>query len=224
MLAGMWAALLSRMVLAGFLAGTAACAQTAKPAASPADIKRADQLFRSGSAAFAAGNLSAAHTDFASLVRLMPRIATAHTAYGVVLFAEGQLPAAVSELEAARKLDPNDVRAAINLGVAYRRLDQNEKSVQAFSSVANRPDAELSATEAVLYAGALAATRDVRARANGDRASLAARSEQCSIAGRFGRIACSKQDPIRPPRRHSSAPFPWMQISLPRTPIWDLCC
>jgi protein O-GlcNAc transferase len=161
MLAGMSAALLGRMVLAGFLAGTAACAQTAKPTASAADIKRADQLFRSGSAAFAAGNLSAAHSDFASLVHLMPRIATAHTAYGVVLLAEGQLPAAVSELEAARKLDPNDVRAAINLGVAYRRLDQNEKSVQAFSSVAHRPDAELSATEAVLYAGALAATRDV---------------------------------------------------------------
>jgi len=76
----MWTALLSRVVLAGFLAGTAAYAQTAKPTASAADIKRADQLFRSGSAAFAAGNLSAAHSDFAGLVRLMPRIATAHTA------------------------------------------------------------------------------------------------------------------------------------------------
>jgi protein O-GlcNAc transferase len=160
MLAGMWAGLLSRMVLAGFLAGAAACAQSAKPVSGAAEIRRADQLFRSGSAAFAAGNLSAAHADFASLVRLMPRIAAAHTAYGAVLLAEGQLPAAVTELEAARRLDPNDIRAAINLGVAYRRLDQNEKSVQAFSSVANRPDAELSATEAVLYAGALAATRD----------------------------------------------------------------
>ena len=156
----MWAGALSRMVLAGFLAGTAAYTQTAKPVAGAAELKRADQLFRSGSAAFAAGNLSDAHKDFDSLVHLVPRISTAHTAYGVVLLAEGQLLAAVTELETARKLDPNDVRAAINLGVAYRRLDQNEKSVQAFSSVANRPDAELSATEAVLYAGALAATSD----------------------------------------------------------------
>src|ERR1700733_4499919 len=159
-MAGMWAGALSRMVLAGFLAGTPAYAQTAKPVAGAAELKRADQLFRSGSAAFAAGNLSDAHKDFDSLVHLVPRISTAHTAYGVVLLAEGQLLAAVTELETARKLDPNDVRAAINLGVAYRRLDQNEKSVQAFSSVANRPDGELSATEAVLYAGALAATRD----------------------------------------------------------------
>jgi protein O-GlcNAc transferase len=148
------------MVLAGFLAGAAACAQTAKPASGAAEIKRADQLFRSGSAAFAAGNLTVAHTDFAALVRLMPRIAAAHTAYGAVLLAEGQLPAAVTQLEAARSLDPDDVRAAINLGVAYRRLNQNEKSVQAFSSVASRPGAELSASEAVLYAGALAATSD----------------------------------------------------------------
>ena len=133
----MWAGALSRMVLAGFLAGTAAYTQTAKPVAGAAELKRADQLFRSGSAAFAAGNLSDAHKDFDSLVHLVPRISTAHTAYGVVLLAEGQLLAAVTELETARKLDPNDVRAAINLGVAYRRLDQNEKSVQAFSSAAN---------------------------------------------------------------------------------------
>jgi tetratricopeptide (TPR) repeat protein len=146
------------MVLAGFLAGAAASAQTSRPVSGADDLKRADQLFRSGSAAFAAGNLSAAHTDFASLVRLMPRIATAHTAYGAVLLAEGQLPAAIAELEEARRLDPHDIRAALNLGVAYRRLDQNAKAVQAFSSVASQSDIDFSATEAVSYAGALAAT------------------------------------------------------------------
>ena len=157
---GMLGGPLRRMVVATFLAGVAACAQTSKPVSGADDIQKADRLFRSGSAAFAAGDLKAAHTDFASLVRLVPRIATAHTAYGVVLLAEGQPLAAVKELEEARRLDPNDVKTAINLGVAYRQLDQNGKAVQAFSSVADQPGAALSATEAVSYAGALAATQD----------------------------------------------------------------
>ncbi len=215
-LPGMWAGLISRVVFAGFLAGTAACAQNAKPTGSAADIKRADQLFRSGSAAFAAGDLSTAHKDFAGLVRLMPRISTAHTAYGVVLLAEGQLPAAVTELETARSLDPNDVRAAINLGLAYRRLDQNEKSVQAFSSIANRPDAELSTTEAVLYAGALAATGDAaRAQTVIDEA-LKRDPNSAPLQDALGALL-AQADPTPPPRRHLSAPFPSMQILLPRT-------
>jgi len=148
------------MVVATFLAGAAAWAQASKPVPSANDIQKADRLFRAGSAAFETGDLRAAHTDFASLVRLMPRIAAAHTAYGAVLLAEGNPSAAVAELEEARRLDPNDVKAAINLGVAYRQLDQNAKAVQAFSSVADRADAALSATEAVSYAGALAATQD----------------------------------------------------------------
>ena len=159
-LVGMLAGPLSRMVVATFLAGAVAWAQASKPVPSANDIQKADRLFRAGSAAFETGDLRAAHTDFASLVRLMPRIAAAHTAYGAVLLAEGNPSAAVAELEEARRLDPNDVKAAINLGVAYRQLDQNAKAVQAFSSVADRADVALSATEAVSYAGALAATQD----------------------------------------------------------------
>jgi protein O-GlcNAc transferase len=151
---------LGRMVVATFLAGAAVWAQTSKPVSGADDVQKADRLFRSGSAAFETGDLRTAHTDFASLVRLMPQIATAHSAYGAVLLAENQPAAAVKELEEARRLDPNDVKAAINLGMAYRQLDQNGKAVQAFSSAADRVDAPLSATEAVSYAGALAATQD----------------------------------------------------------------
>jgi protein O-GlcNAc transferase len=159
MLVGMLAGSLSRMVVAIFLAGAVACAQTTKPIAGGNDIQKADNLFRSGSAAFERGDLRAAHADFASLVRLVPQIATAHTAYGAVLLAEGQPSAAATELEQARRLDPNDVRAVLNLGMAYRQLDQNEKAVQAFLSVADRVEPALSATEAIAYAGALAATK-----------------------------------------------------------------
>jgi protein O-GlcNAc transferase len=159
-LVGMLAGRLSCMVVATLLAGAVAWAQASKPVPGANDIQKADRLLRAGSAAFETGDLRAAHTDFASLVRLMPRIAAAHTAYGAVLLAEGKPSAAVAELEEARRLDPNDVKAAINLGVAYRQLNQNAKAVQAFSSVADRADAALSATEAVSYAGALAATQD----------------------------------------------------------------
>ena len=93
---------LRRIVVATFLAGVAACAQTSKPVSGADDIQKADRLFRSGSAAFATGDLKAAHTDFASLVRLVPQIAAAHTAYGAVLLAEGQPLAAVKELAGSK--------------------------------------------------------------------------------------------------------------------------
>ena len=133
------------------LGGVAATAQTA-------NVQQADRLFREGSAAFAAQNLSLAHADFAKLVKLVPQVAAGHTAFGAVLLAEGQTEAAVSELEQARKLDPNDALTALNLGVGYRRLDRNADAVRAFSSVAGRPGVTLSATEVFSYAGALAAT------------------------------------------------------------------
>jgi protein O-GlcNAc transferase len=160
MLVDMLAGSLSRLIVMALLAGAVVWAQTAEPVPGPNVIQKADQLFRSGSAAFQRGDLQAAHADFASLVHLVPQIAAAHTAYGAVLLAEGQPAAAATELEKATRLDPHDVRAAINLGMAYRQLDQNAKAVQAFAGVADRADPALSATESIAYAGALAATQD----------------------------------------------------------------
>jgi Flp pilus assembly protein TadD len=135
------------------LGSVAAAAQTS-------NVQQADHLFREGSAAFAAENYSRAHADFAKLVRLVPQVAAGHTAFGAVLLAEGQTDAAVKELEQARKLDPQDVAAALNLGVGYRRLDRNADAVRVFSNVADRPGVTLSATEAISYAGALAGTQE----------------------------------------------------------------
>lgn len=144
--------------LALALAGAASAgAQASQPAAR---IQQADRLFREGSAAFTAGNFSLAEADFARLVRLTPRIAAAHTAYGAVLLAEGQPLAAVKELEEATRLDPKDVATVLNLGVAYARLNRNADAVRAFSSVSGQPDISLSTTEAMSYAEALAATQD----------------------------------------------------------------
>ena len=148
---------LGRWVQAGLLASAASVAQTAKPA--DANARQADRLFRSGSTAFAAGDLSAAHVDFARLVRLAPQVGAAHTAYGVVLLAQGQAEAAVAELEQARRLDPQDERVAINLGVAYHQLGQNSKAVQAFAA-ATAKGAPLTVSEAIADAGALVASGD----------------------------------------------------------------
>ncbi len=133
----------------------------ASAAAQTPGIQKADHLFREGSAAFNAGNYQLAHSDFATLVRLVPHVAAAHTAYGAVLLAEGQPLAAVKELEEARRLDPKDVPTIIDLGVGYRQLDRNTEAVGAFSSVADRPGVALSSTEAISYAGALAATQEI---------------------------------------------------------------
>jgi tetratricopeptide (TPR) repeat protein len=144
---------LSRLIAGGLFFSLGAAAQTA-------NVQQADRLFREGSAAFAAENYPLAHADFAKLVRLVPQVAAGHTAYGAVLLAEGQTEAAVKELERARKLDPEDATAALNLGVGYRRLDRNAEAVRAFSSAVDRPGVVLSATEAVSFAGALAATQE----------------------------------------------------------------
>ena len=100
---GMLGGPLRRMVVATFLAGAVAWAQASKPVPSANDIQKADRLFRAGSAAFETGDLRAAHTDFAGLVRLVPQIAAAHTAYGAVLLAEGQPLAAAKAADPERK-------------------------------------------------------------------------------------------------------------------------
>ena len=96
------------------------------------NIKAADAAFRAGSAAFQQNDLLTAHVQFAKLVRLAPQIAAGHTAFGTVLLAEGDPHTAAAQLELARKLDPTDINAALNLALAYVQLRENTKAIAMF--------------------------------------------------------------------------------------------
>ncbi len=118
----------------------------------------ADALFRAGSAAYEAGDLRAADSAFATLVRLLPHTGSAHAAYGAVLLAEGQAKRAATELREAQRLDPKDVRAGLNLGMALRALGDDTGAVAAFRSAGA---ITLQPEEALAYGISLAATGDL---------------------------------------------------------------
>lgn len=142
------------LLIALLLVGGRVLGQSSIP--SPArQVAAADRLFRAGSAAFTAGDLTAAHSDFAQVVRLLPRIAAAHAAFGAVLMAEGHLPEARSELTEACRLDPRDTNTALNLA---RVLAQTGEDRQAITLFRESDSDNLSAVEAFTFAGALQRT------------------------------------------------------------------
>ena len=128
------------------------------PSPQAATLNAAGTAFREGSAAFAAGDLKAAHAAFARAVQLAPEIAAAHSALGSVLLAEGGTEDAVAELSEARRLDPHDLSATVNLAVAVSRLGQASRAVSLFRSLP--ADTRFQPTEALAFATALAATGD----------------------------------------------------------------
>ena len=135
------------ILLAPRAAPVAAWAQGAQRAA-------ADALFREGSDAFAGGDMKKAQADFARLVQLAPNVAVGHSAYGAVLLAEGDLRHAVLELTTARRLDPNQPEATINLAVARMRLGDYAEAVRLFREVPEGA-VRLQPSEVLAYAVAL---------------------------------------------------------------------
>ena len=122
-----------------------------------ANVKAAEAAFRAGSAAYQQNDLTTAHAQFAKVVHLAPNVATGHTAFGTVLLAEGDAHAAVDELEQARKLDPHDINATLNLALAYAQLHAYTKSVTMFE-LADQANQALTPDAAIAYATALVAT------------------------------------------------------------------
>jgi tetratricopeptide (TPR) repeat protein len=131
---------------------------SAKPNPSTtANLQAADEAFRAGSAAYQRNDLPTAHAQFARLVHLAPNVATGHTAYGTVLLAEGNARAAAAELEQARKLDPHDTNAALNLALAYTQLRAYSNAIEVFRLL-EQPNRPFPQDAAIAYATALAAT------------------------------------------------------------------
>src|ERR1700712_2153221 len=95
-------------------------------------VQSAGDAFRAGSSYFAQGDFAHAHAEFAKVVRLTPKVAAGHSAYGAVLLAEGNAAAALIELELAHRLDPNDATATINLATAYSKQQRYKEALVCF--------------------------------------------------------------------------------------------
>jgi tetratricopeptide (TPR) repeat protein len=128
-----------------------------------ARLKSAEGAFRAGSAAYQKNDLLSAHIQFRKLVELAPGVAASHTAFGTVLLAEGDVRSAVTQLELAREIDPQDAGATLKLALAYSQLHDYAKSVQMFQildqakSDVTQP---LTPEAAIAYAVALTATAE----------------------------------------------------------------
>src|SRR5450432_3979095 len=113
-------------------------------------IRSADVAFHAGYAAMTSNDLPSAQVEFAKVVRLMPGSAAGHGALGAVLLAEGNLAAAVPELEKAHRLDPKDKTATLNLANAYGTQRRYAESVALFRSLG--AEMRLSAESSIAYA------------------------------------------------------------------------
>ena len=124
-------------------------------------LHQADAAYRAGLAALSRGDLHAAQSSFAEVVRLDPAAEQGHSALGAVLVRLGQLPAGIRELNLALRANPNDHSAQENLALAWQQSGQPARAIPYFRAdlaaarAAHRP---LPAGILESYARALAAT------------------------------------------------------------------
>src|ERR1035441_4890942 len=100
-----------------------------------AAVEQAGAAFRAGYAARQAGDLKSARTHFADVVRLTPQIPEGHEALGTVLLELGSAPEAVSELEIAAKLKPNDPGIETNFALALAQANRSEEHTSELQSL-----------------------------------------------------------------------------------------
>ena len=160
--------------------------------ASTANLKAADVAFRAGTAAYQQNDLPTAHAQFAKLVHLAPNVAAGHSAFGTVLLAEGDAHAAVTELEQARKLDPHDSNATLNLALAYAQLRAYTKSVTMFE-LADQANQALTPEAAIAYATALVATSQPAAAQSELEKALSAQPDNASLHDTLGTVLAQQE-------------------------------
>src|ERR1700744_2407024 len=103
-------------------------------AADAAALQQADAAFHEGYAAQQSGNLEAARSKFAEVVKLEPQIAEAHEALGAVLLEMNRPAGAVAELESAAQLKPGDAGNETNLALAYAATGDAAKAIPHFEA------------------------------------------------------------------------------------------
>jgi protein O-GlcNAc transferase len=108
------------------------------------------------------GDLAQAQTAFAKAVALAPQVSATHAALGSVYLEEGQIDLAEKELSNAYSLAPVDVSVTLNLARTETSLGHYDAAVTLFRKALGDPSApQLSPTEAIAYATALASRGDV---------------------------------------------------------------
>src|ERR1039458_5824137 len=121
-------------------------------------LEQASQAFRTGTEAYAKGDLTEARKQFSLAVRLAPGIEEAHSALGVVLCAQGDYPQAIAELKAALQLKPGDRSAEENLAQAYSQTGAAKKAIALFEKMDH--ESRLSAELLGVWARDLAAVQN----------------------------------------------------------------
>ena len=162
-----------------------------------ARLKSADEAFRAGSAAYQKNDLHTAHIQFAKLVQLAPKVAAGHTAFGIVLLAEGDARSAAIQLQLAHSLDPQDTNAILHLAVAYSQLHDYAKSVemfQLFDQTKTNPAHSLTPQEAIAYAVALTATAEPAAARKQLEAALTASPESAQLHDALGTLLAQQEN------------------------------
>jgi tetratricopeptide (TPR) repeat protein len=116
----------------------------------------ATDAFRAGSEAYQRGDLRTAHMQFARVVRLAPKVAAGHSAFGTVLLAENNPKAAMAELEQAHRLDPGDNGTTLNLAFAHVQLNDRAAAIPLFRA-ADEAHEPFTPEQVIAYANALEA-------------------------------------------------------------------
>ena len=106
----------------------------------PAEEPRAaaGALVARGRTLLEAQRLAAAHDCFAEAVRLDPAAADGHRGLAAVAYDQGSLMQAVTHLEHAAALDPDDGRPWRMIGHICRDLDHHERAVSSYREALGR--------------------------------------------------------------------------------------
>jgi protein O-GlcNAc transferase len=121
----------------------------------------ADAAFHAGYAALSNHKLEEARGDFQKVVNLVPQIEEGHSALGAVLLQLNAYPEAISELNQALKLKPEDDSAQTNLAMAYANSGRDGEAVPLFIKLdqsATSAGQPLPVDVLLAYARSLAAT------------------------------------------------------------------
>lgn len=168
------------------------CGCTWSLAAQSDALSKADLQFRAGVSARAAGDLAQAEKNFAEAVRLAPKNATAHAAYGAVLLERQQLPAARHEFLRAEQLDPQSASNAANLAYAELLTADNQRSSADFARALmlenHTGQQPVSAVMLENYTRALAATGQLEEAARIEQLAIERGSDRADVWDALGSI------------------------------------
>lgn len=81
------------------------------------------------------GNLKGAEANFAEVVKRAPNFVPAHLEYAECLEGLGKMKDAVSELELARSVNPDDLKVMFRLAGAYHAIGKDSESIRVYQNL-----------------------------------------------------------------------------------------